>query len=77
MNKHKSKALHNSEQLNLIGLEDYVQFLKIQSVYGFAQRGGSFPLSLRLHSKRLSNNINLLNHQERKHLIHSELISKN
>ena len=77
MSKHKSKALYNSEQLNLMGLEDYQKFLKIQSEYGFTQRGGSFPLSLRFHSKKLTSNINLLNYQERKHLIDSELISKN
>lgn len=63
---------------NLIGEISHRQFLELQATFGFAQRGGvKFPLGNSNHTKRLTSNVNILNSQEHKQLIFSEVIFSN
>jgi hypothetical protein len=63
-------------KINLIGNTDHKNFLELQAVYGFAQRGGTAIVSHDL-AKRLSNEVNLLNKTEIKGLIFNETIFSN
>lgn len=74
MSQHKSNS---SSTINLLTQEDYKSYLTIISEYGIAQSGGSFPLTLPLQAKRLVFDVNLLISPERKHIVYSEIISKN
>lgn len=63
---------------NLIGEKNHRYFLKLQSAYGFAQRGGvQFPYASDEHNKRLVSDVNILTSQEQKHLVFSESIFSN
>lgn len=63
---------------NLIGEIGHRHFLELQATFGFAQRGGvKFPLGNSNHTKRLVSDVNLLNSQEQKQLIFSEVIFSN
>lgn len=76
MSQHKSNS-NQSPIANLLKQEDYKTYLNIITEYGIAQSGGSFPLVLPLQAKRLVDNVNLLISPERKHIVYSEIISKN
>jgi len=77
MNKHRSNLIEHIKKENVLGKEDHRGFLAIQSEYGFAQRGGSFPITFRAQARRLVSDVNLLGYVEIKQLIHSEIIYKN
>lgn len=63
---------------NLIGETSHRHFLELQATFGFAQRGGvKFPLGNTNHNKRLASDVNILNSQEHKQLIFSEVIFSN
>ena len=76
MSQHKSNS-NISSVANLLTQEDYKIYLNIIAEYGIAQSGGSFPLSLPLQAKRLVYDVNILISPERKHIVYSEIISKN
>ncbi len=77
MSKHKSNPIQYITLENILGNEDHRSFLKTQAEYGFAQRGGCFPIAFRSQAKRLVADLNLLCYNEIKQLIHSEIIYKN
>ena len=77
MNNNKPKQKDILKLHEVIGKKEHREFLCIQAHYGIAQRGGSFPISFRLQTERLVNDINLLTYPERQQLIHSETIYKN
>ena len=63
---------------NLIGNQNHKQFLKLQSTYGIAQRGGAIiPTFSVNHSKRIVSDVNLLSTKEVKQLIFNETIYSN
>ncbi|PBQ30273.1 hypothetical protein CNR22_00365 [Sphingobacteriaceae bacterium] len=76
MSQHKSN-FNLSQEVNLLENENYKNYLSIISEYGVAQSGGSFPISLALQARRLVFDVNLLVSPERKHVVYSEIISKN
>ncbi len=78
MNSNKHTQTTTQTTTNLIGETRHRHFLKLQSAYGFAQRGGvQFPYSTNIHSKRLVSDVNILSSQENKQLIFSESIFSN
>lgn len=73
-----NKYTYTKIQTNLLGETRHRNYLKIQTSYGFAQRGGvQFPYASGEHSKRLVSGINILSSQENKQLIFSESIFSN
>jgi hypothetical protein len=57
---------------NLIGDITHRQFIELQAIYGFAQRGGTVLEKDNIpHTNRLANDVNILTPYERKHLIFS------
>lgn len=78
MNSNKYTQTITQTTTNLIGEARHRHFLKLQSTYGLAQRGGvQFPYASQEHSKRLVSDVNILTSLENKHLIFSESIFSN
>ena len=75
-NKPTKTAKLNS--INLIGNETHRDFLDLQAIYGFAQRGGTvFQNSNASHTNRLVSDVNILTAYEKKQLIFSVSIFNN
>lgn len=73
-----SKNINTKTTSNLIGQNKFRQFLDIQSVYGFAQRGGSIiSAQNKTQSKRLVSDVNILESAELKKIVFNELIFGN
>ena len=73
-----SNKLTTTQTTNLIGQHKFRDFLKLQTTYGFSQRGGvQYPSIKEEHLKRLVAPINLLSSLEKKHLVFSESIFSN
>ncbi len=67
-----------TRKTNLIGDINHRHFLKLQSAFGFAQRGGvQYPYASNEHNKRLVSNVNILSSFENKHIVFSETIFSN
>jgi len=65
-------------KLNLLNNRAHIQFLELQSAYGFAQRGGAKISSFSNdHTKRIISDVNLLSDKEVKQLIFNEIIYSN
>lgn len=78
MNSNKHIYTKTVESSNLIGDNKYRQFIELQALLGFAQRGGvKFPYNNEKHSQRLVSDVNILSSQENKQLIFSEIIYSN
>jgi hypothetical protein len=74
----KSKNTNTLSTANLIGQNNFKQFLEIQAAYGYAQRGGSkIPAFEKAQSKRLTSNVNLLESAELKKVVFNEIIYSN
>jgi hypothetical protein len=66
-----------NSKTNLIGEPVHKRFLEIQTIYGFAQRGG-IAIPLNAQAERIISDVNILNSQEVKNLIiFSETIFNN
>jgi hypothetical protein len=53
---------------NLIGDTTHREFIELQSIYGFSQRGGSVLEKDNVpHTNRLASDVNILTPYERKH----------
>lgn len=75
MKTNKTKIKSSAE---LIGQQNFKQYLEIQAAYGFAQRGGTkLPFYDNLHAKRLVSDINILAGTELKKLVFNEIIFGN
>jgi hypothetical protein len=78
MKSNKNNQIKNHKVNNLIGESSHRNYLKIQSTFGFSQRGGvQFPFAILKHSKRLVSDINILTSSENKYLVFSESIFSN
>ena len=74
----KPNNINTTTNTNLIGQDNFKQFLELQSVYGYAQRGGSVLLAKqKQQSRRLVNNVNILESAELKKLVFNEIIFGN
>lgn len=74
----KSKNSNTISSANLIGQNNFTQFLEIQAIYGYAQRGGSkIPAFENTQSMRLVSNVNILESTELKKLVFNEIIFGN
>lgn len=67
----------NINTKNLIGRDDHKNFIELQAVTGFAQRGGSRFYGITRHEQRLVSDVNLLTPRETRQLIFSESIFGN
>lgn len=71
----KTNNIKITNTINLIGENNFKQFLEIQAIYGFAQRGGIVLTSnTKAHQKRLINDANILESSELKKIVFNELI---
>lgn len=74
----KPKKIQTINTNNLIGENNFQQFLEIQASYGYAQRGGAILKNqTALQSKRLVSNVNILENKELKKLVFNEIIFGN
>lgn len=74
----KSKNTNTISTANLIGQNNFKQFLEIQAAYGYAQRGGSkIPGFEKSQAKRLVSDVNILESAELKKLVFNEIIFGN
>lgn len=74
----KTNKTNIKSSAELIGQQNYKQYLEIQATYGFAQRGGTkVPFYESSQSKRLVSNINILESAELKKLVFNEIIFGN
>lgn len=72
MKQNKSTNIKTADEDNLIGNEAHRSFIALQSSYGFAFRGGSYPhQSPASTASRLISNINILTKEENKQLVFS------
>lgn len=75
MSSHKHIDTKITTETNLIGENNYRQYLQQQADYGFSQRGGVwYPFASNQHNKRLISDVNVLTSKEHKQLIFSESI---
>ena len=75
-NKPTKTAKLNS--INLIGDTTHRDFLELQAIYGFAQRGGTVFQDTKVsHTNRLVSDVNILTSYERKQIIFSLPIFNN
>lgn len=78
MNSNKHIDTKIEESHNLIGNSKHRNFIELQALLGFAQRGGvKFPYNNEKHVQRLASDVNILSSQENKQLIFSEIIYSN
>jgi len=74
----KNKTNIKTNTTNLIDSPEFISALKFEANYAIALKGGYIPFYLNEQkSKRLVNDINLLNQEETVQLIHSVFIGKN
>ena len=74
----KNKTNIKTNTVNLINSPEFISALKFEANYAIALKGGYIPYNLNEQkSKRLANDINLLNQEETVQLIHSVFIGKN
>ena len=74
----KSNNITTKTTTNLIGENNFKQFLEIQALYGYAQRGGIvLPSNSISQQKRLIHNVNILESSELKKLVFNELFFGN
>ena len=74
----KTNNTNTIKNANLIGQDNFKQFLELQTSYGFAQRGGSIlPSFQKQQSKRLVSDVNILEKAELKKLVFNEIIFGN
>ncbi|HXD92719.1 MAG TPA: hypothetical protein VNX01_05860 [Bacteroidia bacterium] len=58
--------------INLLGDATHREFIELQAIYGFAQRGGSvLEKDNEQHTNRLVSDVNILTQYEKKQLIFS------
>ena len=74
----KSNNITTKTTTNLIGENNFKQFLEIQALYGYTQRGGIvLPSNSISQQKRLIHNVNILESSELKKLVFNELFFGN
>lgn len=74
----KTNKTNIKSSAELIGQQNFKQYLEIQAAYGFAERGGTkLPFYETSQSKRLVSNVNILDSSELKKLVFNEIIFGN
>jgi hypothetical protein len=72
MKPNKSTKTSKLNTSNLLGDITHRQFIELQAIYGFAQRGGTvFEKHNASHTNRLVSDVNILTPYEKKQLIFS------